>query len=50
MSHELRTPLTSIVGYTDMLISGLAGEVSDKQRALLRSVLNSSDTPAQSHQ
>ncbi len=44
MSHELRTPLTSIVGYTDMLISGLAGEVSDKQRALLRSVLNSSDT------
>lgn len=44
MSHELRTPLTSIVGYTDMLISGLAGEVSDKQRVLLRSVLNSSDT------
>lgn len=44
MSHELRTPLTSIVGYTDMLLSGLAGSISDKQKALLRSVLNSSET------
>lgn len=44
MSHELRTPLTSVVGYTDMLLSGLAGEVSDKQKSLLRSVLNSSET------
>jgi len=44
MSHELRTPLTSVVGYTDMLLSGLAGDVSDKQKTLLRSVLNSSET------
>jgi signal transduction histidine kinase len=44
MSHELRTPLTAIIGYTDMLMSGLLGEVQDKQKALLRNILNSGES------
>ncbi|MBI5368662.1 MAG: response regulator [Planctomycetes bacterium] len=35
VSHELRTPLVSIVGYADMLLGGVLGEVPDgQQRAL----------------
>jgi signal transduction histidine kinase len=43
MSHELRTPLTSIIGYSDMLLSGMTGEVSDRQRGFIRSILNSGE-------
>jgi signal transduction histidine kinase/DNA-binding response OmpR family regulator len=31
MSHELRTPLTSIAGALDIVLSGYAGELSDRQ-------------------
>jgi len=39
MSHELRTPLTSIIGYSDMLLSGMAGELSEKQGVFVDSIL-----------
>ncbi len=35
VSHELRTPLTSIKGYTDLLLSGAAGENSELQSEFL---------------
>ena len=35
VSHELRTPLTSIRGYTELLLDGEAGDLSDDQRQFL---------------
>ena len=32
MSHELRTPLNSIIGFSGILLSGLAGEIPEEQR------------------
>jgi PAS domain S-box-containing protein len=42
MSHELRTPLNSIIGFTGILLQGLAGPLSDEQRKQLQMVKNSS--------
>jgi PAS domain S-box-containing protein len=38
VSHDLRTPLTSIVGNTELLLDGDAGEVGSLQRRLLEAV------------
>jgi PAS domain S-box-containing protein len=35
VSHELRTPLTSIKGYTELILDGSAGELTDEQRTML---------------
>ncbi|WP_394837408.1 ATP-binding protein [Pendulispora rubella] len=32
VSHELRTPLTSIIGYSEMLTEGIAGELGQEQK------------------
>lgn len=43
MSHELRTPLTSVIGYSEMLLEGMAGSINDEQREYIRTILNKAD-------
>jgi signal transduction histidine kinase len=43
VSHELRTPLTSIMGYSDMLIHGLAGDLSDDQQEYITIIQRQSE-------
>ncbi|MCQ4574234.1 MAG: sensor histidine kinase [Candidatus Brocadiales bacterium] len=38
MSHELRTPLNSIIGFTGVLLQGMVGEISEKQKDHLNRV------------
>ncbi len=38
MTHELRTPLNSIIGFTELLLKGLPGELNAEQRRQLQMV------------
>lgn len=42
MSHELRTPLNSIIGFSDLLLQGTYGPLSDTQSDRLTHVLRNS--------
>ena len=39
MSHELRTPLTSVIGYSEMLLGGLAGEMNAEQTEYVDTIM-----------
>jgi signal transduction histidine kinase len=43
MSHELRTPLSAIIGYTDLMDRGVAGEVTEDQSDYLDRIRSSSN-------
>src|SRR5262249_12134305 len=43
VSHELRTPLTSVIGYSEMLLEGIAGELNEEQREYVRTVMEKGD-------
>lgn len=43
MSHELRTPLNSIIGFTGIILMGMAGDISEEQKKQLTIVKNSAD-------
>ncbi len=38
VTHELRVPMTSIKGYTDLLLKGIVGPVSDAQKNFLQTI------------
>jgi signal transduction histidine kinase len=41
MSHELRTPLNSIIGFSKIILKGIDGPLTDRQRTDLTAVFNS---------
>ncbi len=38
VSHELKTPMTSMRGYTDLLLSGMTGDLTPQQRNFLETI------------
>ena len=43
VSHELRTPLTSIIGYSDMLAAGIAGDLVGEQKEFVDTIRSKGD-------
>ncbi len=41
MSHELRTPLNAVIGFSELMIDGIPGEINDAQRKCLSDILSS---------
>jgi signal transduction histidine kinase/HAMP domain-containing protein len=41
MSHELRTPLNAVIGFSEVLLEKMFGDVNDKQEEYLRDILAS---------
>lgn len=46
-SHQLRTPLSSINMYSQMLYAGYMGEISEKQRVSIRTIIESAERMSQ---
>jgi PAS domain S-box-containing protein len=38
MSHELRTPLNAVLGFSDFMLSGASGEMSERHRSYLADI------------
>ncbi len=41
MSHELRTPLNVIIGFSELMLDGIPGEINEEQKQCLNDILSS---------
>ena len=41
MSHELRTPLNAVIGFSEVLLDRMFGEINDRQQEYLRDIWSS---------
>jgi signal transduction histidine kinase len=44
VSHELRTPLTSVIGYSEMLLEGMAGDLNGEQREYVQTIMDKGES------
>ena len=40
MSHELRTPLNAVLGYAELLVDGVYGELPERPKGVLERIQN----------
>ena len=41
MSHELRTPLNAVIGFSELMLDGITGDINDEQQECLNDILSS---------
>ena len=41
MSHELRTPLNAVIGFSELMLDGVPGEINDEQKQCLNDIYGS---------